>query len=54
MNSMSMYQQTPGVLTLPSLSAINNNTGGLGPGEEIPNDPGKMFIGGLSWQVRNE
>ena len=20
-------------------------------GEEIPNDPGKMFVGGLSWQV---
>lgn len=49
-----MYQQTPGVLTLPSLSAINNNTGGLGPGEEIPNDPGKMFIGGLSWQTTPE
>ncbi|XP_070203767.1 RNA-binding protein Musashi homolog Rbp6-like [Littorina saxatilis] len=26
----------------------NNNT------EEIPNDPGKMFIGGLSWQTSPE
>ena len=23
-------------------------------GEEIPNDPGKMFIGGLSWQTTPE
>jgi len=30
-------------------------TTGLGlPGEEIPNDPGKMFVGGLSWQTTPE
>ena len=23
-------------------------------GEEIPNDPGKMFVGGLSWQTTPE
>jgi len=40
-------------LTIPGLSVINNNTG-LGSGEEIPNDPGKMFIGGLSWQTTPE
>ena len=26
----------------------------MSPGEEIPNDPGKMFIGGLSWQTTPE
>ena len=24
------------------------------PGDDIPNDPGKMFIGGLSWQTTPE
>ena len=28
--------------------------GNLMGGEEIPNDPGKMFIGGLSWQTTPE
>jgi len=27
---------------------------GLAPGDDIPNDPGKMFIGGLSWQTTPE
>ena len=30
-------------------------TGGTGnPNDDIPNDPGKMFIGGLSWQTTPE
>lgn len=52
----SLYGSQAG-LTIPTmgLSVINNNTGlGLGSGEEIPNDPGKMFIGGLSWQTTPE
>lgn len=50
----SLYGSQSG-LTIPGLSVINNNTGvGLGSGEEIPNDPGKMFIGGLSWQTTPE
>ena len=28
--------------------------GNIMGGEEIPNDPGKMFIGGLSWQTTPE
>ena len=28
--------------------------GNMMSGEEIPNDPGKMFIGGLSWQTTPE
>ena len=33
------------------LSLSNGGSGGEG---DIPNDPGKMFIGGLSWQTTPE
>lgn len=33
--------------------SMNNNNEGSGD-EEVPNDPGKMFIGGLSWQTTPE
>jgi len=48
----SLYGSQSG-LAIPGLSVINNNAA-LGTGEEIPNDPGKMFIGGLSWQTTPE
>merc|ERR1719186_146788 len=40
---------TASMMTTRSTNNNNNNNT-----EEIPNDPGKMFIGGLSWQTTPE
>ena len=44
---------------VPPLQAIPSPHGAilipaLPSGEDVPNDPGKMFIGGLSWQTTPE
>ena len=45
---------------LPPLTALESATQphllvpGVQTGEDVPNDPGKMFIGGLSWQTTPE
>ena len=43
---------------IPNPVAVSGGVGvGMGtgnPNDDIPNDPGKMFIGGLSWQTTPE
>jgi len=47
--------ETPTTTAAPSCVTISGIATGTGPGgEDIPNDPGKMFIGGLSWQTTPE
>lgn len=41
--------------TTPALGSTQSMITSLPPGtEDVPNDPGKMFIGGLSWQTTPE
>jgi len=35
-------------------TSVNSNMAALQGTEDVPNDPGKMFIGGLSWQTTPE